>query len=177
MENKNNETLNIINNVVEQVNETVKPELNKKNEDYLQEFNNNDYEVAYQEYMNDYMKNYLMPYNGDISKNVKDLIKNALELDGTMSVKGEQIIFKGTIKQKGGCNMKNVRRLDEYIINSKLCLKKPHLDIDTLVTAVVNGEMTYLEMRERIKAHRLFNSFPPLDEKYYETRRKTFYKF
>ena len=89
MENKNNETLNIINNIVEQVNETVKPELNKKNEDYLQEFNSNDYEVAYQEYVNDYMKNYLMPYNGDISKNVKDLIKNALELDRTMSVKGE----------------------------------------------------------------------------------------
>lgn len=72
MGNKNNEILNIINNVVEQVNETVKYELNKKNEDYIQKFNSNDHEAAYQEYVNDYMKNYLMPYSD--AENVKDRI-------------------------------------------------------------------------------------------------------
>jgi len=87
MKNTNNEALNIINDVVKQVNETIKPELNKQNEEYTLKFNDSDYEEAYQEYVNDYMNNYLMPYNGNISETVEDLIKNALELDGTMDVK------------------------------------------------------------------------------------------
>ncbi len=101
MENTNNETLNIVNDVVKQVNETIKPELNKKNEEYLQKFIGDDHEEAYQEYINDYVTDDLTPYNGDISKNVDELIERALKLAGSMNVKRDVDSVREVNKLRG----------------------------------------------------------------------------